>query len=264
VRPSFYYWSIVMTGGIVVMILKNKSSISQKLTMWICIGCMFFLPFVYTVTSNMVLYHEFALQSVDTIFWREVYISNFIGRGIPFAGNPAWEWPPQAYEAWYEFSSPTTPEGRRLMANKYRDKTMTILKADPSKFITQHLPKLWYVWEKHFLYPYQIGPDSPIIRFIVYWGNIFLLCMGFMGASIYSIKQKHHADNERFFLGMTSLGLFAYISVAHIFSTSEERFSLPAYPMLAVFAGYMITIIGQTYVSSSRKKINEKTTHRII
>jgi 4-amino-4-deoxy-L-arabinose transferase-like glycosyltransferase len=243
VRPSFFYWSVVMTGFILWLTVKARAKLKLKIATGISIILMFFLPFSYTVVSNLVLYHQFALQSVDNIFWREVYISNYIGRGIPFAGNPDWMWPPQAYEAWYEFSSPTTPAGRSAMARKYEDKSISIIRADPAKFITHHAYKLWYVWEKHFLYPYQIGPDSPLIRFAVYWGNVGLLLSGWAGAILFILRKKIQADRNRLMIGLTSVVLFIYISVAHVFSTSEERFSLPAYPMIAVFAGYTVVRI---------------------
>jgi hypothetical protein len=243
VRPSFIYWSLVITGVLFWLVIQSKSSVKSKLFTFGLIAVMYFLPYSYTVASNLILYHQFALQSVDNIFWREVYISNYIGRGIPFAGNPEWDWPPQAYAAWYEYSTPTTPAGRAAMAQKYEQLSFDFVRTDTSNFIINHIFKLWYVWEKHFLYPYQIGPDSPQIRFAVYWGNVVLLLAGWSGAVIFTVRQKLKTDRNRLIFGILSIFLFAYISIAHVFSTSEERFSLPAYPVVAIFAGYSVVLL---------------------
>jgi hypothetical protein len=255
VRPSFYYWSLCLTGYILLLVIKSHIIIKQKIVTAVFIGILFCIPFIYTIASNLVIYHQFSVQSVDNIFLREMYISNFVGRGIPFANNPEWMWPPEAYEAWYEFSTPNNPTERKIMTKKYVDKNISVFKADIPKFITHHARKLWYVWEKHFLYPYTIGPDSPFIRFLVYWGNVLFLAIGWIGTIFYTFFDKTHADKNKYTIGIITLGLFMYISIAHVFSTTEERFSLPAYPMVAVFAGFTIIklkqIISQKFIKQT-------------
>ncbi|MFC1647238.1 hypothetical protein ACFL1A_03055, partial [Patescibacteria group bacterium] len=252
VRPSFIYMSYVLVIWMMIQVYKRYKKAAQVLTYNLCILIVFIIPFVYSIISNLTYYNQFALLSVDNVFWREVYISNFIGRGIPFAGNPEWMWPPQAYEAWYEYHSPTTPQGRKEMAAKYKDKSFAIINADLTKFITHHTAKLWYVWEKHFLFPYIIGPDSPTIRFGVYWGNVLLLLAGWIGAIVFTIKQYLNKKYKLLTVGALSLFLFAYICASFVFSTSEERFSLPAYPFVILFAGWFINMV--TLRLRSRKK----------
>jgi predicted MFS family arabinose efflux permease len=121
--------------------------------------------------------------------------------------------------------------------------TINIFREDPKKFIVNHFYKLFYVWEKHFLFTYKIGPDSPMIRFSVYWGNILLLFSGLAGIISAWWQSMRKTNRQLKNMIMLSVILLSYISVAHVFSTSEERFSLPAYPIVAVFAGYAWSVL---------------------
>jgi hypothetical protein len=243
VRPSFFYFSVVLLFIYSLRIIREKAGSLKRLSKILTILVIFFIPFIYTVVTNLKFYHEFNLLSVDNVFWRELYISNYIGRGIPFKGIPEWDWPKEAYWAWFDFHTATTPEGRQAKNIQYRNMTVNIFRENPRKFIINHFYKLFYVWEKHFLFTYKIGPDSPLIRFSVYWVNILLLFSGLAG--LIGGWWKSLKENNRQLKNMILLSvlLFAYISIAHIFSTSEERFSLPAYPLVAVYSGYTVSLI---------------------
>jgi hypothetical protein len=239
VRPSFVFFTagIMLLSGFWIIQAKNK--IGVIFTTLGLMAAMYILPFSYTLASNYVNYGEVMPLTVDRVFWREVYLSNFIGRGIPFAANPEWDWPQEAYRVWWEYSMPTTKAGRVAMAAKYEKLSLMVISADIPKFVKLHLNKLWYVWEKHFIYPYYLGLDTPLIRLLVYWSNVILLVSGWLGLGLYIKNSYQSVNKKRLLIGWIVAILFMYISAVHVFSTSEERFSLPAYPLIAVFAGYI-------------------------
>jgi len=236
IRPSFFYFSaavfLILSIKTIVR-FKNIIIRAKRLTVY---SAVFILPFLYTIFSNFHTYKQFSLLFVDNIFWREVYISSFVGRGLPFAGVDEWKWPSQAYEAWYEYHTPTTYEGRKLMALKYKMKSMSEIRRDPVHFISHHISKLWYVWEKHYLFPY-INPPSVYLMYSIYILNLVLIMTALTGTVFYHIVSGKNKTGILLFILLT-----VYISATHIFSTSEERFSLPGYPFLAVYSGYAIFI----------------------
>jgi hypothetical protein len=244
VRPSFFYFSVFMIFVIFWQLRDRATKLIRYLSLVVVTFILFALPFSYTVWSNLYFFHQFSLQSVDLIFAREVYLSTFIGRGIPFSGHKEWDWPDEAYHVWFEYSTQSTPEGRTAIAKRYMAKSWQIFLANPRQQIILHLQKMGYVWEKHYLFPYRLGGDAPYYTLPVYWGNFALLFSSFSGLIIFLADKIRKKDKKMWFYGLLTLFLFLYICIAHTFSTSEERFSLPAYPMVIVFAGYFFSQIG--------------------
>ena len=113
-----------------------------------------------------------------------------------------------------------------------------------------------YVWEKHFIYPYVMGKPSEAVKALTYWGNIALLLMAGIGLVAAGKSKRSIVSGVIIF--------FLYISLAHMFSTSEERFSLPAYPWIAVFAGYGLWRLGYLFGFSHQGKAGGETTPSLL
>lgn len=118
------------------------------------------------------------------------------------------------------------------MSHTYLTKALEIVKRDPWLFIRQRLGKMFFVWEKHFLFYYQESPNS-IRDILVYWGNITLLIFGLSGLIVWSRK-------KIMLLSVVYFSFIAYISFIHSVSLAEDRYSLPGYPLLVLFAGYTL------------------------
>ena len=221
VRPAFIFLSLAVT----CMIIWAKPYREKIATLII-----FSIPFWYTIVGNLVYFRQFSVLGVEPTFARELYTSLFIGRGLPFTDQKWADWPVEAQRAWGEFSAPQTEEGRNAVAKKHLMLSWDIISRDPVSFLRSRIAKMGYVWEKHFVYPYVMGNPTPFVKALTYWGNLLLLCLAVVGMI--------HAGRVNRRAALLVLGLFLYISLASAVSTSEERFSLPAYPLVFLFAGY--------------------------
>lgn len=237
VRPVFIVLSLVIAGALVWAAGKRLKKIQEKLSLGLMILSVFSLPFWYTITGNLVYYRQFSVVGVEPTFVRELYASLFIGRGMPFTDTKWGDWPVEAQNAWGAFTSPKNAVGRAAVADQYLGKAIAIIKRDPVGFLGSRFAKMGYVWEKHFIYPYAMGKPSDEAKTLTYWGNIVLLCFALIGMTAAFKRNKRQIAAVLLF--------FLYISVAHMVSTSEERFSLPAYPWVMVLAGFGIWRIGQ-------------------
>lgn len=232
VRPVFIALSLVGVGALVWEAGRRMKKIQERLLLGFMTLVVFSLPFWYTIAGNLVYYKQFSVLGVEPTFVRELYASLFIGRGMPFTDTKWGDWPGEAQNAWGAFTAPPDAAGRAKVADKHFQLATEIIRRDPLGFVQSRFAKMGYVWEKHFIYPYVMGKPSPEGKALTYWGNIVVLMLAIVGMVV------AYKRNMAFVLG--ALIFFLYISLAHMFSTSEERFSLPAYPWVAVFAGYGI------------------------
>lgn len=237
VRPVFILLSIILTVVILSVYLPRLKKLQKKIVVLLFSFLVFSFPSWYTIAGNLVYYRQFSIMGVEPTFVRELYASLFIGRGMPFTDTKWGDWPAEAQIAWGAFTAPPDAAGRAAVADQYVKKAMTIIERDRIGFLQSRIAKMGYVWEKHFIYPYVMGKPSEEFKALTYWGNIALLSFALIGmAAAYKRNKK---------LVSAVLIFFLYISLAHMVSTSEERFSLPAYPWIAIFAGYGIwTLIG--------------------
>jgi hypothetical protein len=157
--------------------------------------------------------------TVDNNFVSQAYISLYVDRR-PFRQVSLWDYPKEVTQIYEEYNKPKKSQKERdAMAEKYRKLGMEEIKRDPGKFLLWRVLKLFYVWEKHFLFWYT-GPDDKILNHLVYWSNLSLLALGISGMYLwYRIrKEKKYLP----FLLMAAF-LIVFISFAHIFSTADER-----------------------------------------
>ncbi len=226
VRPVF----ILLSFATVCLLVRTKPYRVKMATI-----ILFSIPFWYTIAGNAVYYKQLSILGVEPTVVRELYASLFIGRGMPFTDTKWGDWPVEAQKAWGAFTAPKDAAGRRDVADRHLRMATEIIRRDPFRFIQSRIAKMGYVWEKHFLYPYVMGKPSALTKALTYWGNLALLAAAAIGM-VLAWKR-----NRRVVLVASSF--FLYISLAHIFSTSEERFSLPAYPWLMIFAAYSLWTI---------------------
>lgn len=243
VRPVFLYLTIIYIG---VLVYQFRT---QNRLIFLCL-VLYITPFTYTIFANSVYFGEASPVSVDRVFPRELYTSQFIGRGLAFTDTQFGVWPAEALRAWSEYSTPGTSLGRKAMAQKYMDLSLTRIRHDPWKFIHMRLEKMWYVWEKHFIFPFVMGPSNWFTKALTYWMNILLLL--FAAAGLAFGLGKRESKHLRRFCRYT-LFFLLYITVIHSISTAEERFTLPAYPLIILFAayGFVALIMGKCRMNRS-------------
>ena len=219
---------------------NDYCEIRDKVILCIILPIIYFIPFSYNIAANYKTFHQFAILSVDKFFFRDVYVSLIVDKVPRTSRDPYYFWPGEALYVWGVYSTPKTAIERKDMADKYFQLGMTIIKKDPLKFIVSRVRKMRYVWEKHYLFPYRLESTNAIINFLVYWTNAGFLVMALFGLIMFARKRKNEKSwAEKQFIYII-IFLFIYITLAHMFSTGEERFSLPAYPFVFMFAGFGI------------------------
>jgi hypothetical protein len=238
IRPAFLYFS----GGLFVIGLcsywKKRGVIIGIL--------LFILPFLYVLWGNVVYFKEWKATNVDHIVERELFISVMVPNQAPYHMKSGYDvYPKEVMKLYQEYSVlPQSKQERAEMGNKYLTQATEIIKNDPWLFIRERLGKMFFVWEKHFLFYYQEIPNRPR-DILVYWGNILLLVFGAMGLIKWSIE-RYKKNRKKMVLPGVYAFLIVYISVIHSVSLAEERYSLPGYPLLFLFAAYSFVLLWKT------------------
>lgn len=237
IRPGYSYFSGMVLVYLCFLIVRRLKPVRVKAVALAGSIMLFILPFSYNVAANMKIYRQFSVQSVDDAFWREAYLSIVVGKALPTGDGRLWQWPTEAHNVWIEYSSPTTPTGRREMSAKYKNIVLGIFRKDPAGFVLSHIIRMKNAWEKNYVYPYWVVPEKPFVA-ITYWGNIVLLGLG-LGGLIIGMSEIRKKDTLRTLL-LYSAMLILYMNFTHIFTTGEERFTLPAYPLIILWTGYAL------------------------
>jgi 4-amino-4-deoxy-L-arabinose transferase-like glycosyltransferase len=243
IRPTFILFDILIMIYIQWYIVKNSQK-KQKIFLHIASLFIFCIPFTYNLISNYIYFDEIAPMGVDNVFIREAYVSMFIDRSVYAKGES--NWPAPVLQTWGNFTS-WDKVTRHQNEAYYKKLLWEKITSDPQTFINSHVKKMWYVWEKHYVYPYIVESRNPVINTTVYWGNVFILTLGAFGLLRYVLKS-NTKGNKRF--SVVILFFIMYMTLGHVFSTSEERYSLPAYPLIFLFAGWGIVSIYRTILRS--------------
>lgn len=229
VRPGYLFFSLIVFVWLIRRVMREMR------VMGVVMMIIFILPFVYNMARNYRYFGQPALVTVDNLFVREFYISLYMNNYDNEANIPI-----QINRIYREFSTAKNAPERRTMAQKYLELGVNDILSDPVKFMGNRIKKMWFVWEKHRLFAYE-NPVNPILNNAVYIINILLLVVAGAGFGFAVKKMK-----DRWFLYMT-LFLAVYISVLHAFTITAERFSLPAYPLVFLFAGYGVYKIAHKF-----------------
>lgn len=236
VRPGYLIFSIIIFLILIYDILFRKINRNLKTFVLIVSTVLFSSFFLQNMVRNKIYFGEYKPTTVDNLFVREFYVSLFVDN---YDVVPAI--PPQVNWIYQDFSKAWTPQDRQKAAQKYRELAISLIQNDPAKFVKSRVRKLWYVWEKHNLFPYE-NPKSavlPVILKFIYVSNIAVL--GLFAVGFFRFSQKvfiEEKDKElQWFVKLIGF-LIVYITVLHAFTITQGRFSLPAYPLIYMFAGY--------------------------
>lgn len=239
VKPAYLFFSLFVLFCLIYQVGRGLFKLKNKAVLMVVLIVLYIIPFFYNIVGNLRRYQQFAPLTVDNLFVREFYISLFIDSPQRIAFIPA-----QVNWIYQEYSLPkTSKEERKAVAYKYFQLAVAKVKKEPEKFITSRLKKMWFVWEKHSIFPFN-NPKGNIFKFSVYWGNVGLLILAVYGFINWLKKEVLSSNSkEKRMFAYLCLFLFVYISTLHAFSITDERFSLPFYPFLFLFVGFGIWLI---------------------
>lgn len=228
VRPSFVLFSVV---AMLYMLLRLRriAGFRRRTVLVLLSVSTFILPFLYNIVGNVRAFNSFSPLTAHNMFIREFYISLFTGNGDLLTSFPQ-----EVRDIYQEYTVMTFPEYRRVMQEKYWNLAVAYIRTNPHAFFVRRVQKLWYVWEKHRIYPYT-NTYPRAFDPVVYWGNVAFLAVSVIGLAQF-IKTATRPYARLF--GYLVAALIVYISVIHAFTFTTGRFSLPAYPVLSVFTGY--------------------------
>lgn len=250
VRPGFLYFDVVLLLFYFHLIKTEKRKASWKILSVFAMTVCFSIFFLYNIYQNNKFYGIAEPFSIDNLFAREFYISLYIDDQDVIDVFPV-----EVNKIYYDFSTVNNMEQRKIMENKYENLAILKVRADPKNFLLSRIRKLGYVWAKHQLFPY--GGRKPVDFYTSKLNLLFLVtaCTGFLvwlRKGYYKINLK----NKRFTILSTLF--ICYISVIHAFTITAERFSLPAYPVVALFSGlgtyYIINAIHLWYRKDNNVK----------
>ena len=250
VRPVYYFFSIFMFFLMLFYVLKRfVKDFRWILLFFLSIG--FCIPFIYTVWGNYQWYSEISLMDVDRLSIENFYISMFVKRSkkIPVSMD---DYPKEVRWAYNEYSyRKDTPEKRKTTRDLFFRLALEEIKNNPVKFIIWRIEKMWYIWEKHMIFPYNNG-QTPILSIISYWGNVIYLFLAAMGFIFWSKAQTiNNFIKGKGLVLFTGFPIF-YTTVANAFSSTEERYSLPVYPLIILFGGFGLFVIFNFFLAKNR------------
>lgn len=231
IRPGFFYFTLFVLAILLFRVVRSVVYYRRKLISIGLILLLYCLPFTYNVVKNLIYFQQFSILTVDNLFVREFYISLFIGNADTISA-----YPDEVHLIYQEFSTAPDKEARDKINTKYLGLARREIKKDPGKFIISRVKKMWYVWEKHNLFPYT-NPKNLAVNFLVYFGNIIILAFAFLGYILWVRKGTFK------WFALLFLFFMIYISVLHAFTITAERFSLPVYPLVFLFGGYSLWAI---------------------
>jgi hypothetical protein len=195
----------------------------------------FILPFSYALAGNYLLFGRISPMTVDGGFDRQLIISQIVEGRAPHPADRPGGYPEPIGAMLWELRFPYEKTHRDNLVKKTLKLGVDMAMKDPIRFLRVRLNKAWYIWEKHNLFIFSY--EKKIVEVTAYTANSFLLI--FAVAGIILFWRKRRLPHQRIFL-FTAVALILYTSAAHMISDGEERFSLPAYPILFVFAGYAV------------------------
>jgi hypothetical protein len=227
----------------IMRVLPGISHLFKWVRMNLIIGVLFlsmyFLPYVYTIAGNLVYYRQFSLTTVHDFFVLNAYLSVFVDRW-PLHADTDSPYPPQVGPAYGEYLfAPTNREERKSMAKKYLDATIHTVLKNPWYYVTRGFIKAFYIWDKREFF-YFSEPENPDAVAVLRLSNITVLVSGIIGLLLWLITQAKRKQKIFLEFGFIMSGFLFYVHFAHILSVSEERFSLPGYPLIYLFVGYCL------------------------
>lgn len=259
VRPFYLFYSLIVVFILVVIWFKKLLPIRYKIVGMVLLLLCYSLPFTYNVFGNLRYFGEFALMDVDNLFIENFYISLFLERS-PDIKMSIWDYPPEvrwAFESYSYYTDPKDKVVRQAKKMLFLKMTMQEISKDPYKFLSWRVKKLWYAWEKHTLYLY-LNPKSQLLASFIYWSNVAILLFAVVGLISYGKKVVNDRDISHKLFFIFSVLLFLNTSAVGAATSAQERYSLPAYPLVFIFCVFGIWITVNKLKYDSKKLIKLK------
>ncbi|OGG03335.1 hypothetical protein A2W14_00095, partial [Candidatus Gottesmanbacteria bacterium RBG_16_37_8] len=250
IRPGFFY-SAIIAGVFLTAYMNNKLKlIREKLLIYLIGLTALCLPFIYNIAGNLVYYKQFSIMTVDNFFIQQLYLSLYVDRW-PVHPTQNSNYPWQVGQIYGEFSFvPKNALERKAMVEKYKKLAMEEIKNNPGNYLVRSLRKMWYIWDKRALF-YYAEPENKLMTAVLFWTNRIILFFSFIGLVLFGVKNRINKTPSVFSI---IIFLFAlYLTLVHILSVSEDRFSLPAYPFVFMYLAYFFWIIGQKFADLKKK-----------
>jgi hypothetical protein len=254
VRSSYFLFVPLIFIYMIFRTQRFIKTIAMKASYVIFLSLVFLVPFFYPLIGNMRDFHMLAPFTVDNLFIRELYISLFVEK-LEYKSVSRSIYPAEVLEVYDTYSFlPQIPADRKMMAKKYLDKSLEIIRKDPTGFIVSRLRKFIYVWQKNMFLPYpDPGAEWKYPVFFTSILNFFIVSLGHLGVlwSLYNSYRKK--EKTVFGFAVLSLVLLFYVTFMHAFSASDERYSLPAYPVIFIYFTYFANFLTRLF----SKKANQ-------
>lgn len=239
VRPSFIILSIVL----VLWLLWEtcRKFVRKKILYGLVILLSFFLPFVYTIVGNWAYFDEFSLLDVDNYSLLNLYVSLYVEKSSVNLTS-IWEYPKEVMWAYNVYPQhERTPSERHLIQKQFYGYVIEKIVNNPLQFLWWRVEKMFFVWEKPTIFPYDTNPNSLLSK-IGNWMNIGLLVLAVVGMYLYRKTKKIFTFPQKIFFRLSGF-LFIYTSLIHTLTECLPRYSLPAYPYVLLFS-----ILGMSFV----------------
>ncbi len=227
-RPAIYLWGIASLAIIAYLIPKKRVAAA------ILVGCGILLSSLYQISANLTLHGQFSFITVDSFFARELY-DGILVKNAPLFPNTPEAYPPEMRTMYQEYSVlPKNAIERKAMADKYFNKAVNLIKADPGDYVLARFKKMWSMWQKENIFFYW-EPDFEKHRLFTYTANLVVLSLSAFGLL------KNIVKGGSFHIFTLSILLFMTIAIS--VSHAEPRLTIPAYPILFLYAGYSINAL---------------------
>ena len=261
VKPMYLPYSVAMLPFFSCFLVRKTKRFSAKLTTVTMILIFWTIPTLYTIKGNLEWFKEFSIMDVDKLFIENFYISLFNaqegenGSGI-YAFHEEVRW---AYET-YSFNS-NDRQRQHEIQKLFLKKSFQEIARDPVNFISWRVKKMWFVWEKREIFPFA-NPKDPRIETGLHWGNRLFILLALVGFVTWarSVMRTTGAVEAKWWIVFFSLPVI-FTSLGGAVTTAEHRYSLPAYPMVALFAAIGSWILAKTVhikLSETRKLVKTK------
>ncbi len=244
-RNAAFAWAAIPLGLVFFSFARPGLA---KLDVWKYVGAGLvgvLLTVLYPLYVNWRDYKEINITTVDSIFAREFWNGAVFRRLPPFSKNLQIPGLEAMYLEYYSERHPgRTTEERQAIANKYVNKTLAIISADPMDYLRVRLDKMWYVWQKENIFFYE-EPGFESHRMVTYWGNIAILAMALLGVLFWPKLQPQKASPfEANFLRWSIIGTMLYGTLAFSITHAEYRLTIPFYPLLILSASVWLDGLG--------------------
>ena len=184
VRPAYFLFSFTTLLLISIYIYKQFSKNISRICL-VLLAISFIIPNIYTVWGNYRWFNQFSLMDVDNLSIENLYVSLFIERSIKIPSS-IYEYPKEVQWAYSEYSyRKDTLAKRKATQDLFIQASIEEIKNNPLKFLIWRVEKMWYVWEKHYIFPY-FNPQSPLLLAATYWGNLIMLSLFAVGYFIWA------------------------------------------------------------------------------